>query len=311
MVLAGESYNDFYDKTPFKPRLFLNFIKKENLQEYFAIHKSFSPFEKEDFTIAHKKSYIDSFFNETHPLCCSNGLPWSQKLAESVCYTNGGLYSAVKYSIENPHIITLSPSGGFHRANPDSGYNFSTFSGQVIASVKIFNQTGKRGAWIDLGGDKGVSISQTRKFAPELNEAIPEGFEIFPDGSHEHYINDLEEKLVKLEEAIKTGLIHYIVLCHGADSHVYDAFGYQCTTEEWIRASKAVYELIRRIDLTYGRNIPFSMVLFGGYRSESYESVLSLHLADMASCLNILCGHNIKYNPVVEKEKEAIASSES
>jgi hypothetical protein len=45
--------------------------------------------------------------------------------------------------------------------------------------------------------------------------------------------------------------------------------------------------------------IPLILSLFGGYRRDDYNSVLSLHTADLVMCLNILCGRKINYKTEV------------
>jgi hypothetical protein len=53
-----------------------------------------------------------------------------------------------------------------------------------------------------------------------------------------------------------------------------------------------------------GKQIPLTLSLFGGYRKDDYESILSLHTADLVKCLNILCGQNIHYFPKVKEKRE-------
>ena len=52
-----------------------------------------------------------------------------------------------------------------------------------------------------------------------------------------------------------------------------------------------------------GKQIPLILILFGGYRKDDFNSVLSLHTADLVTCLNILCGGNINYIPEVTERK--------
>ena len=72
--------------------------------------------------------------------------------------------------------LTFSPTSGFHHARPEGGSGFCTFSGQVIASLKIYEEKKLVGAYLDLDGHYGNSIEDSRKLFPllllqEKNEA--------------------------------------------------------------------------------------------------------------------------------------------
>ena len=90
------------------------------------------------------------------------------------------------------------------------------------------------------------------------------------------------------------------MFCHGADSHEWDFLGGGLTTAEWIQCSRMVYNFIKELQEETNKQIPLSLCLFGGYRSDDYDSVLSLHTSDLIECLNILCGQNINYSPLVK-----------
>jgi hypothetical protein len=58
------------------------------------------------------------------------------------------------------------------------------------------------------------------------------------------------------------------------------------------------------MDALLGKPLPVSCALFGGYRDDDYNSVLSLHTADFVECLNILLEKEVKYTvKVLEKSK--------
>ncbi len=94
--------------------------------------------------------------------------------------------------------------------------------------------------------------------------------------------------------------IHYLVFCHGADSHEWDDLGYQLTTREWLECSEMFYRFVLDLQRKTKWQLPVSISLFGGYRKDDYDSVLSLHTADLVQCLNILCDQNIQYMPEVK-----------
>jgi acetoin utilization deacetylase AcuC-like enzyme len=297
-TVVGQSFS----KSPLKPKLVIENIFKLELDNHFDFEPNFQPFRKADFKIAHTRNYVDAVFSGKGHLASSNSIPWSENLAESVTYTNASLYNAIKYAVENPQTVTFSPTSGFHHAQPSRGCGFCTFSGQVIASVKLWREKGLRGAYLDLDGHFGNSIEDSRDYVKDLNEAIPRGFNINPQGYNERYLNDLHLKLIQLEKAIEAGYIDYIVWCHGADSHADDDLGCQCSTHHWLACSKAFYGWLNYLQAKLGRQIPVTMALFGGYRADDYQSVLNLHLMDLGLCLDMLTGTELNLNLEVKKK---------
>lgn len=309
-VLTHDSISLSFSKSPLKPMLLMRQFEQMELNQYMDNEDGFIPFNNKDFQIAHHKTWITKFF-EGKPGCESNGLPWSKELTETVRYTNASLYNAIRYSVLNPDTPCFSPTSGFHHARPSSGGGFCTFSGQVIASVKIYREFGIAGAYLDLDGHYGNSIEDTRNFQPELNLAVPKtstlNFNFNPVGTDASYIKCLKDGLLKIGEAIIAGKIGYVVWCHGADSHEHDDLGGYVDTKHWMEASKVFYSWVNEIDellQSLGRpSLPVAITLFGGYRDDSYESVLSLHTGDMVECLNTLCGFEIQYEVQVKPKR--------
>lgn len=202
-------------------------------------------------------------------------------------YTNACLYYAIKESLVEPYIC-LAPVSEFY-----------TFSGQVIAAVKIYRECGKRGAFIDLQGNYSNSnFEDLRSFVPDLIEAIPEEFNINPVGYGESYIESLTQSLYKLEKGIWEGKIDYLVWSNGTDNSGDDNRQGPLTAEQWIRCSKVFYSWVKELGKKKGP-IPITILLLDGYSSNHYESVLSLHSADLVECLNTLCHKRINYQPSV------------
>ena len=283
-----------YSKSPLKPKLLLAYLKQKKLLGNFSITDDFKPFTKTDFRMAHHKSYVDDFFNGTG-LCCSNSLAWSKQFADSIRYTNSSLYAAIRNSIVNPKQVSFSPTSGFHHARPSGGSGFCTFSGQVIASLKIYNEFGLSGAYLDLDGHFGNSIEDSRAFCKNLNKAVPLDFNINPEGYDSDYLADLAKWLERLKYAILNNKIHYVVWCHGADSHADDNLGRQCDTDHWSACSTLFWKWVKGMDKILGRPLPVSCALFGGYRDDDYNSVLSLHTSDFVKCFKELLEVDVKY----------------
>ncbi len=300
-----------YTKSPLKPMLLMKSLESlEQFNNKLDITE-FSPFEPNEFEIAHTKEYVEDFFNGEGE-CSSNNIPWSPEFAETVKYTNASLYHALRHAVLNPLDVCLSPTAGFHHAMPENGSGFCTFSGQVIAAVKIYEEFRLSGAVLDLDGHFGNSIEDSRDFVPDLNKAIPLGYNINPTGINSKYLEYLKNKLRQLENSIMVNnSIHYIMWCHGADSHRSDDLLGQCDTEHWVECSNMFYSWLKALDeklIKKGRApMPVVISLFGGYRKDDYASVISLHIKDLAVCLNTLCGANIEYKAnvaAVKKVKE-------
>lgn len=292
-VLAKDSGGNF-SKSPLKPKRLLKNFETEGLLPHFEIVEDFTPYTNKDFKIAHTKGYVNSFFSGQSG-CTSNGLDWSVQFAESVRYTNASLYAAIRGSIVEPDQVHFSPTSGFHHARPSGGSGFCTFSGQVIASIKILEEFGLSGAYLDLDGHFGNSIEDSREFVKDLNKAVPTEFNINPTGRGKAYVNNLKWNLENLELAILSGKIGYVVWCHGADSHEWDDLGFQCSTDQWLECSTIFWNWVKSMDEKLGRPLPVSCALFGGYRKDDYQSVLSLHTADFVECMNNLLGLGVKY----------------
>ena len=287
-----------FSKSPLKPKLLLEYLVNKDLIKNFTIVNQFNPFNKNDFELAHNKRYVNEFFTG-YGKCNSNGLTWSKQFAESVKYTNASLYEAIKNSIKNPHEISFSPTSGFHHATPTSGRGFCTFSGQVIASIKIYRKFKLSGAYLDLDGHFGNSIEDSREFCKDLNKAVPINFNINPTGTNDEYVENLEKWLTKTKHAILNNKIHYVVWCHGADSHMDDDLGNQCDTKHWTECSTIFWKWVKEMDTLLGRPLPVSCALFGGYRTDDYTSVLSLHTVDLVNCLTELLNVDVTYEPEI------------
>lgn len=292
-----------YTQTPAKPKLMMDFLTRIGLSEYFLIDGDFPPFFREDFYIAHTKEMVDSFFDKGKTSRILN-IEWSPEYAESVRYENASLYHAIRYSVQHPEEVCFSPSAAFHHANPTRGALFCAFSGQVIASMKVYYEFGLCGAYIDLDGHYGNSIDNSRDFVTDIDKAIsPECGNINIMASHEKYLEELHSHLEFLGNEIIQGRVHYVVFCHGADSHEWDELASQLSTEEWVECSRIVYSFIKETEIKMQRQIPLILTLFGGYRRDDFDSVLSLHTSDLVTCLNLLCGRNINYVPRVTPRK--------
>jgi len=279
-----------YSKSPTKPRRFLELLRGTPVWPHVDLCDAFGPVTRADLELAHTEAYVDAFLAGTEPRCRSNGLAWSPEFRDSVLLTNGCLLAAMRRAVQDPGGVTMAPVSGFHHAEPEGGSGYCTFSGQVIAGLRLYRELGQVGAWIDLDGHFGNSIEDSRGFAPDLDRAIPPGCNVNPSGAHEEYLQDLARQLERIGERVLAGTVHYVCVAHGADSHEWDQLGHQCTTGEWLAASDLVYAAIARWSRELSRPVPVTLALFGGYRDDHPESVLGLHAMDTARCLAHLGG---------------------
>lgn len=292
--------NSNYSKSPLKPKLVINKLFINDLQDHFEIVRNFRPFNENDFLVAHTPHYVHSVFRGLTK-ATTNHLEWSPQFADSVRFTNASLYSAIRQSIiSRGKDICFSPTSGFHHAHPGYGSGFCTFSGQVIASTKIYREFGLSGAYVDLDGHFGNSIEDAREYVHDLKYSIPLGCNINPVGKNEAYFRNFVLKLKGLENKIMNDEVHYIVWCHGADSHEWDQLGGQVNTEYWMQCATTFWQWVQEMDERLGRPLPVSMSLFGGYRDDDYDSVLNLHVADLVECLNNLLEKDVRFNLVVK-----------
>lgn len=289
-----------YTQNPAKPKLLMDYLERKGLLEYFLIDDDFAPFDREDFYIAHTKEMVDNFFDRGKTSRILN-IVWSPEYAESVRYENASLYHAIRYAVQHPEEVCFSPSGAFHHANPTRGALFCAFSGQVIASMKVYNEFGFCGAYIDLDGHYGNSIDNSREFVVDIDKAIsPICGNINIMAYHQKYIEELKTNLEILRDELICDRVNYVVFGHGADSHEWDELACQVSTEEWVECSRLVYSMIKEAEIITGKQIPLILILFGGYRKDDFNSVLSLHTTDLVTCLNILCGREIEYAPEIK-----------
>jgi acetoin utilization deacetylase AcuC-like enzyme len=288
-----------FSKSPLKPYLLMKHIKNSDFENMLEIKSDFKPFYKEDFYIAHTRRYVDNFFRGKGNYN-SNGLPWSENLVESVTYTNSSLYHAIKHACNNPEDVTFAPVSGMHHARPTEGSGFCTFSGQVISSVKLYNEQGLVGAYFDLDGHYGNSIEDSRSFVKNLNNAIPEDCNINPKGKNADYNNNFNESLTKIGYQILRGHIHYVVFAHGADSHINDDLGGNCDTKHWLKNAELFAHWVNEVSTFMGKPLPVTLALFGGYRKDNYEAVLNLHTKSLIKISNIICRNNYVDNLIVE-----------
>ena len=290
-----------FSKSPLKPYLLMQRMKKKGLTSAFRFQSNFQPLSKEDFELAHTETYVHNVLNGEGNYR-SNSLPWSKNLVHSLGFTNASLYQAKKYALLHPQTVCFAPVSGMHHAQPERGSGFCTFSGQVISAIKLYEEFGVSGAYFDLDGHFGNSIEDSRWFHPAIDLAIPKGCNVNPTGTNESYVASFQKGLDHVGELIKAGNIHYVVFAHGADSHEDDDIGGGCDTKHWLLCAQLFSEWVNEISLTIGKPLPVTLALFGGYRSDNYAAVLDLHLKSLLTCARIICEHPQRETLLIPKK---------
>lgn len=296
-----------FSKSPLKPYLLMQRMKKKRLTSAFRFQSNFQPLSREDFELAHTETYVHNVFNGEGNYR-SNALPWSKNLVHSVGFTNASLYEAKKHALLHPKTLCFAPISGMHHAQPERGSGFCTFSGQVISAIKLYEEFGVSGAYFDLDGHFGNSIEDSRWFHPAIDLAIPKGCNINPTGTNESYVASFQKGLDHVGELIKSGNIHYVVFAHGADSHEDDDIGGGCDTKHWLLCAQLFSEWVNEISAAIGKPLPVTLALFGGYRSDNYAAVLDLHLKSLMTCARVDCEHPQEETLIIPKKTYSLSS---
>jgi acetoin utilization deacetylase AcuC-like enzyme len=286
LMVNEEGMASSISKSPMKPKLVVEALLDGDYSSHIN-QRDVTPLNREDFYIAHTKEYVDAFFDGRDPLCSSNMLPWSKKLVDTVRYTNGSLFDAVEYAVTHPNSYCLSPTSGFHHAQPERGQGFCTFSGQIVASMNAYNKHDAIATYFDLDGHFGNSILDSAGFLPDSTNAIR--YNLNPSGINESYLTNLEAGINQALGAFKYSNRNYVVWCHGADSHEDDDLvdTNRVNTECWLKASEMFYTKVKAMR-DQGYNVPVVSCLFGGYRRDNYPFVIDLHRQDIEMGIRIL-----------------------
>lgn len=291
LQVCTEHMEGSFSKSPLKPKLVVEGLQSLLKQDQYEI-LDYIPYNKADFKLAHYDAHINGVYEYNQPgAIMETDLPWSQTLVKSLEYTNACLYNAIKASIENPEHIYLSPTSGYHHARPHMGLGFCTFSGQCIASLKMYEEKQAVGVYIDLDAHFGNSIDDTRIFNPLLNTCIPKWANYNPNLylKNRAYINDFASYLYTfLQAKVLNNECQYIVYCHGADSiEGDDSGGGKVTLDQWHECTTIFWNWYNETCEKLGRKIPVSLSLFGGYRNDNYQYVIDAHTKDILIGLNI------------------------
>ena len=286
-----------------KSQIFMQFLEKEGLLErHFTVEGDFAPLSKEDLLLCHRSDYINEFYSGELKNIGTSTLKWSKDYANTLLYCESSIYHAIKHAIEDPSQICHSPVNNFNKAMPWCGIGASAFALHTVASLKIFQEYGLSGCYLDLDFSYGAAIESARDYYPLINQSIPKGFNHNPDVEYPGDYGNILKKYLEttLEPAIMENKIHYIVWAHSASTHVSDDFGELLTTEQWLDCSTLFYSWVKKVSERRGKPVPIVTLMSGGNRSDDINSVLGLHSKDLTLGIDILTMSKTGYNPVVK-----------
>ncbi len=287
-----------YSRSPQKPALWLERVRRSPLGRYVDIRSDFEPIGRSDLALCHNAEYVAAFMTgRPRSLADSSGNGWSPAYRDSVLAKVGALAAATRHAVATPGRIVVSPTSGDHHARPSSGAGFCPVAGQVIAALQLYRREGLATAWVDTDEHHGNAIPDAAAANPEVRRAIP--LDINPTGVGADYLASLERGLARIEDAVVAGDVGLVCVGHGADSHEWDDLGGSVTTEEWLEAARRTYAMVGRAAARLGRPVPLVTSFFGGYREDDYTAVLDLHIADVAMALNVLGGTHVEFAPHV------------
>lgn len=259
--------------------------------------------EESDLLRVHDPCYVQAV-KSGHPkaLAESQKFPWSAELYTSVCWTNGGVYSAALRALEAG--VGASLSSGFHHAHARRGEGFCTFNGLVIAVDKLRTENRLRTAAVldmDLHYGNGTALlCSDRPYLTQLSIYGNDYWDNTPyrdvsvlrhqDGEN-HFsvslpagcdrttlIKIMQEHLPRLLCRTKPDLLLYQA---GADPLFMDPYSpLSLTHDDLLERDRIVFDFARR------HRIPVAWVLAGGYTPD-LSQVVRVHTNTFQAAIDV------------------------
>lgn len=242
-----------------------------------------------DLLTVHTQEYLNrlndpayaSRIAEVAPLAWISAKSLQSRLYEPMRYATGGTMLACKLSLTYGWAVNLS--GGYHHAKANSGEGFCFFADIPIAVNKLWNQKPNLKVMvIDLDAHQGNGVESIFKddkrvavFDVYNSKIYPNDYEVkkyikynFPLNSNvwdSEYLALISRHLPKALNEFKPDLIIYNA---GTDIFEEDPLGnFKVSAEGIIERDSIVF------DMALERNIPITMVLSGGYSTESAKII--------------------------------------
>lgn len=115
------------------------------------IRGDFSPYQFNDFCVAHSPGYVEGVLSNRKP----NGFgTMDEELTNSLRYTSAGHWAAVKHVLKEGG-VACSATQGFHHAGYRTGGGFCTFNGLMITAIKAIQEGVQNVLIIDGDGHYG------------------------------------------------------------------------------------------------------------------------------------------------------------
>jgi len=238
----------------------------------------FSPVTKEDFYLAHDKSFVDDVLSGQR----QNGFGTKHlEVAAALPWTTGSFYAAALAALQNNE-ITCSPTSGFHHAEYSQAMGYCTFNGLMVTAIKLHQQFPELKLGIvdcdhhygngtdDIIYKKSIDYIKHYTFGTEDNHYNWKGG---PDG--DAWIQSLPHILDNFSDC---GLILYQA---GADPHMFDPCGGALSYNQLVERDDIVFKYFSQ------RKIPVAWNLAGGYQTP-LENGLLIHDATLEAALRYL-----------------------
>lgn len=259
--------------------------------------------EESDILRVHDLTYVRAIQSgQPGDLAESQKFPWSPGLYPSVCWTNGGVYSAALRALCVG--VSASLSSGFHHAHASRGEGFCTFNGLVIAVDKLRMENRLRTAAVldmDLHYGNGTALlCRSRPYLTQLSIYGNDYWDNTPyrdvsvprhqDGDNHlsvplpsgcdriTLIRIMKEHLPRLLCRTKPDLLIYQA---GADPLWMDPYSpLALTHEDLLERDRIVFEFARR------HQIPVAWVLAGGYTPD-LSQVVRVHTNTFLAAIDV------------------------
>lgn len=237
---------------------------------------SVNPASRDDFYLAHARTYVDGVFDLTRP----NGFGTrTQNVADSLPWTTGSMITAAVYALEKK-TIACSPSSGYHHAMYDMAGGFCTFNGLMVTAVKLHHQYNlKRVGILDIDHHYGDGTDHIiRKIDAQFVRHYSFGGD-HRDNSYwkggpkaDEWLEGLPSVLADFSDC------QLVIYQASADPHMNDPLGGALSSAQMRKRDELVFSAMRK------HGIPLVWNIAGGYQNP-IENVLAIHNATMEECL--------------------------
>lgn len=237
---------------------------------------SVTPLTRDQFYLAHDKSFVDGVLNLTQDNGFDNRSP---EVAKALPWTSGSMYSASRDAYLNKE-VNCSPTSGFHHAHYSFPEGYCTFNGLMATSILLRQEFPEiKIGILDLDHHYGNGTDDIlRHFRIDYVHHYTFGGDN-PDNWHwkggekaQSWLQQLPKIVAGFEDC---DLVLYQA---GADPHIDDPFGGALTNSQLRTRDRIVFRTLENMKK------PIAWNLAGGYQ-DPIQKVLDIHNATIEECL--------------------------